>query len=266
MFSEMLLGFASLKQTKDFIGGIPSKSKICCAIEMFHLGYIKEVHVEICSKCYKLAIECTMIIKNEEMNHPIDGAAGFVMDEINWDEEVDDEFSIKEIGQSSSIQSAISEPKALACVNSSDESLNVNQELPEDDWRYYIQYQEIASRKRRKKPIGNAAVESNDWNEGYEVDPLKYFLKFNEALEAYPDQCIRYGLDEMPLFYTQPQYLNCCNSEMGFFCQFMPYVLDLLVYDGLNLDEICHAMDFGTVIIFQCKMCKKLDGIVQRDV
>ena len=127
--------------------------------------------------------------------------------------------------------------------------------------KVYLEYQQINVKVKVKS---EEKVSANEWQEGYESNELKHFIKFNEEISGNPYQLIRIGTK--PLYFSQKQVLDCpkCRTKMDFAFQFMPYLLDLVVYKGLDMQEMLEAIEFGTVLIFKCK-CEFIAGIVQTE-
>nr|SVE70285.1 EOG090X0266 [Daphnia similis]SVE70909.1 EOG090X0266 [Daphnia similis] len=88
-----------------------------------------------------------------------------------------------------------------------------------------------------------------------DVQEDKIFLKFKEKIDSYPDQVLRYGKGETPLWVSDsnaPSMIpNCeyCGSERRFEFQIMPQVLNYLQLD--NISE--GGVDWGTLLIYVCK-------------
>ena len=121
---------------------------------------------------------------------------------------------------------------------------------------------EFTTAKAKEKPKPTEKVTGNDWQEGYEADEMKYFIKFSQEISKSPYQLVRKSAK--PLFVSNKASLNCsgCKAQMDFQFQFMPYLLDLVVYSGLNVQQMLEAVEFGTVLIYKCS-CDTYAGIIQ---
>nr|CAG4646076.1 EOG090X0266 [Macrothrix elegans] len=87
------------------------------------------------------------------------------------------------------------------------------------------------------------------------VQEDKMFLKFKERISSYPDQVLRYGRKEEPLWVSdlnKPTSIpNCehCGSLRKLEFQIMPQMLNYLNLDNVG-DE---GVDWGTLLIYVCE-------------
>lgn len=109
----------------------------------------------------------------------------------------------------------------------------------------------------------------------------KQFKKFTERVECAPSQCVRYGFNGQPLFYTslQPQQQQLitspckyCNGPRVFEFQLMPNILSILpTTDYASKEPVSSSgkaknidtktvleswnvgMEFGTILVFVCQ-------------
>ncbi|KZS12926.1 Zinc finger protein RP-8 [Daphnia magna] len=88
-----------------------------------------------------------------------------------------------------------------------------------------------------------------------DVQEDKMFLKFKEKIDSYPDQVLRYGKGETPLWVsdsnTPSSVPDCeyCGSERRFEFQIMPQMLNYLQLDSISQGGV----DWGTLLIYVCK-------------
>nr|CAG4641500.1 EOG090X0266 [Eurycercus lamellatus] len=122
---------------------------------------------------------------------------------------------------------------------------------PDDpDWK-----KDLVVSKFSKVCMNDAAIDESLEESVSDVKEDKMFLKFKEKITSYPDQVLRYGSGEKPLWVsdsnipTSVPECELCGSKRKFEFQIMPQMLNYLQLDSVSEQGV----DWGTLLIYICE-------------
>ncbi|KAJ3404356.1 programmed cell death protein [Chytriomyces hyalinus] len=126
----------------------------------------------------------------------------------------------------------------------------------------------------KKKGSAADGVEFDVYEKTQVKGMTKAFKTFQKAIEAYPEQCVRYGFGSDPLLFndkpiSKPDVCVHCNSPRIFEMQLMPALLTFLPTEEFALKQqvkdaaenaaprksvadLNKGLDFGTILVYTC--------------
>ncbi|KAJ3232104.1 programmed cell death protein [Chytriomyces hyalinus] len=126
----------------------------------------------------------------------------------------------------------------------------------------------------KKKGSGADGVEFDVYEKTQVKGMTKAFKTFQKAIEAYPEQCVRYGFGSNPLLFndkpiSKPDACVHCKAPRTFEMQLMPALLTFLPTEEFALKQqvkdaaenaaprksvadLNKGLDFGTILVYTC--------------